>query len=313
MNTVYSSESFEGRRRIGWQTVIRTVFADLAIDMPSERRFVGRMSRAEVGALQFTVATTDSLSARRTARHIATDIRDAYLCLMVRSGELSVAQFGRECIAPAGSFTLLHLDSPYTVSNRGRVGKIAVKIPAALLASVSAQPQRHCGVVRSAREGIGRLAVNYIGDLAAAGDLPDRSGDDLSKVTLDLLGIALEADEEAALPGDSAVLVALRRRCKSYIRTHLSDPDLNAGRIAAGVGISLRYLHKCFESCDHSVAAYLRTQRLKECRVDLADPGMRHLAIAEIAYRHGFRNACHFSDAFKSEFGLSPREARRGS
>jgi AraC-like DNA-binding protein len=62
-----------------------------------------------------------------------------------------------------------------------------------------------------------------------------------------------------------------------------------------------------------SFAAWVREQRLRRCRDDLADPRLRHLAISEIAGRWGYRSPAHFTRAFSARFGVTPRELRRAA
>ena len=44
---------------------------------------------------------------------------------------------------------------------------------------------------------------------------------------------------------------------------------------------------------------------------ELADRRKRHIKIKEIAFRYGFANPTHFSDAFRDHHGRSPSEVRR--
>ncbi|MFJ9244159.1 helix-turn-helix domain-containing protein [Streptomyces sp. NPDC101776] len=54
----------------------------------------------------------------------------------------------------------------------------------------------------------------------------------------------------------------------------------------------------------------MREQRLARCRRDLADPALAHLAVAAIGSRWGFPGPAHFSNAFRTAYGMSPSEAR---
>ncbi|MER7480278.1 AraC family transcriptional regulator [Streptomyces sp. NPDC126510] len=42
----------------------------------------------------------------------------------------------------------------------------------------------------------------------------------------------------------------------------------------------------------------------------LADPGCRHLTIAEVAHPWGFASQAHFTRVFRSRFGRTPGETR---
>jgi transcriptional regulator GlxA family with amidase domain len=59
------------------------------------------------------------------------------------------------------------------------------------------------------------------------------------------------------------------------------------------------------------VLSMVKEERLHRCHHDLADPGLSHLAVAEIAARWGYRSPAHFSRAFTARFGHPPGQARR--
>ncbi|MFE1797311.1 helix-turn-helix domain-containing protein [Streptomyces sp. NPDC059517] len=105
----------------------------------------------------------------------------------------------------------------------------------------------------------------------------------------------------------------LSGRIHAFIQENLGDPGLTPDTIAAAHHISLRYLHKLFHAEGHTVAAWIRERRLEQCRRDLADPALSDLPIRAIAARWGFTSPAHFSQAFRSAHGLSPRQFRHRS
>jgi AraC-like DNA-binding protein len=99
-----------------------------------------------------------------------------------------------------------------------------------------------------------------------------------------------------------------RGRALRFLETHLADPELSPRTIAAGLGMSLRYLHLLFEQGD-SVGATILARRLECCRHAL-ESATDHRSVSEIAYAWGFNDAAHFSRTFKARFGVSPRDLR---
>ena len=311
MRTVYCSDNLTGDRRKGWRDLIGEVYAPLDIDIPTRADFFGRICRSTLGDIDLTEVQADCESARRTMRHIAQDRCESYLYLLVRSGEINVVQFNRDCTIGAGDFTLVHLNSPYLFRHKARVEKLGVKIPGPMLQSRTSQLAQHCAVPRRASKGLSGLAASYTNSLCnESNSISDELAYRLSTTTSDLLGLLFASTELVALPDDSVVRAALRRRCKAYIEARWADPDLSPASIASALGISVRYLHQCFASGDMTVMEYLRLQRLRRCRSDLSDPNCDLVAISEIAQRNGFRNTCHFNEVFKAEFGLTPRDIR---
>ncbi|MFF3547497.1 helix-turn-helix domain-containing protein [Streptomyces platensis] len=54
----------------------------------------------------------------------------------------------------------------------------------------------------------------------------------------------------------------------------------------------------------------MRHQRLERARRDLTDPTLRHHTIHRIATRWGFTRAADFTRAFRTHYGMPPRDYR---
>jgi AraC family transcriptional activator of tynA and feaB len=96
----------------------------------------------------------------------------------------------------------------------------------------------------------------------------------------------------------------LSQKIKDYIAVNLHDPDLSIDGIAASLNCSKRYLHMAFASEGTTIARYIWSVRLENCRRDLetARPG----TVTDIAFSWGFNSSSHFSRLFKERFGVSP-------
>ncbi len=57
-----------------------------------------------------------------------------------------------------------------------------------------------------------------------------------------------------------------------------------------------------------STSLYIRRYRLQRARQLLANAG---LTVSEVAWKVGFENLSWFSQAYREEFGESPRDARK--
>ncbi|MFE7532161.1 helix-turn-helix domain-containing protein, partial [Kitasatospora sp. NPDC057542] len=119
-------------------------------------------------------------------------------------------------------------------------------------------------------------------------------------------------DAEDAVPPESRRR-ALVQRVRAFVRTHLHEPDLSPGAVAAAHHISVSYLHRLFEGEEETVAAWIRRQRLERARRDLADPALAATPVHVIAARCGFPRAADFSRAFRGAYGLPPRDFRHGA
>jgi len=177
------------------------------------------------------------------------------------------------------------------------------------------EPESYLAQPRCAGSGLGRVMADMFQSLAReAPHIPEQAADDCARRVADMMGVVFDSAGDNGLPiGESAVRSAIYRRCAAFIENNLDDPRLDPAKIAASAGISVRYLHKIFHAAGESVGDYVRRLRLARSYDDLADLRKRHVKIKEIAFRRGFKNPTHFSDAFKDFHGLSPSAVRRAA
>ena len=109
---------------------------------------------------------------------------------------------------------------------------------------------------------------------------------------------------------DSASLMLLRERIKSYVHRHLGNHELSLEDVAKAMGCSIRYLHRAFEGGGPTLQRYIWEARLDHSRRLLASHVHRERSIAEIAFKCGFSSSSHFSRQFRERFDASPRDLR---
>ncbi|MCZ2843191.1 helix-turn-helix domain-containing protein [Modestobacter sp. VKM Ac-2980] len=115
---------------------------------------------------------------------------------------------------------------------------------------------------------------------------------------------AADADgTTCAVPGET-----LLTRIRTWVDQHLTDPDLDAARVAAEHTISVRQLYRLCSAAGFSLEQWVIDQRLEGARAELARPGGR--PIAAVARSWGFSDPSHFSRRFRAAFGTTPREWR---
>jgi AraC-like DNA-binding protein len=163
----------------------------------------------------------------------------------------------------------------------------------------------------SGRDGVGALLSPFLTQFAARlGQFDNAAGrrvaDNIVDLVDTLLAEHLGAGEPTAEPGRRPLLA----RIMAFIEEQLADPDLGPERIAAAHYISTRYLHKLLHDEGRTVAGWVRTRRLEQCRRDLGDPLLAEQPVSAIGARWGLTDAAHFSRVFRAAYGSSPREYR---
>lgn len=130
---------------------------------------------------------------------------------------------------------------------------------------------------------------------------------------LDLIAVSFaKAMEGGATRVSSARSLALLN-LRAAVEARLADPALDAEKVAAVAGISVRYANAVLAQEGTSITRLIQERRLARCQRALGDPLQRHRTISEIAYGWGFSDMTHFGRRFKAAFGSSPRDYRSHS
>lgn len=98
----------------------------------------------------------------------------------------------------------------------------------------------------------------------------------------------------------------LMERILTEINKNISNPDYDIETMAANVGISRVHLYrKLKELTGQSTREFIRNTRLQQAASLLKEKGQN---ISEVAMATGFINVTYFSTAFKTLYGLSPKD-----
>ncbi|MES9537381.1 helix-turn-helix domain-containing protein [Actinomadura sp. NPDC000600] len=321
VRTLFSTDDVPDAERYGyWQHMHREALAAEYV-FPNGRHdwFRGHCAVTQVGAMRAAVLTCAGGPApgvgegRRTPGF--TDQLDGYeLKLAIACEEFAVTQDGRRADLRAGDFTLTDLARPSsaTVVGRHRKKVVSITMPRALLPLPPAQVARLTAVPLPGQDGAAALASTLLRRVTAdAGAYRPAEAAHISNALLDLVAAALAGRiaTPAAVPPE-VERTALLHRIYAYLHQRLGDPALTPRQIAAAHNISLRQLHKLFESEDCTVAEWIRRRRLDRCRRDLTDPALSNRPVGAIAARWGVRDPGHFSRLFRAAYGVPPGEYR---
>jgi len=127
---------------------------------------------------------------------------------------------------------------------------------------------------------------------------------DLAALALGAKGDAAEQAKERGLP--HVRLAAI----KADIKANLTQQWLSLETLARRHGISPQYLRALFYKDGSSFSEYVRNQRLNHARQMICDPRLKEMRISDIAFVAGFGDLSHFNKAFRSQYGMTPSDAR---
>ena len=293
-----------------WHQAIADTYFPLDIQFADSDRFNGELVNWRLGDVSLSRLTAEGTRYRRMPRHLVHDTAEDFLITVPAKAEVHFSQCGKDVRCNPGGFIIERSDEPYDFSHAEAADLWVVKVGASALAGRIRAPNRFCSLQFDATNGAGGLFVDMLQHIPHRFDaMSSEVRSTVGQQLIDLLALALHADERTLTAGNSSVREAHLTRIESFVRTSIGNPDLAPEAIAAACGISTRYLHELFRDTNQTLGQWIRDQRLNGCREDLKDPANRQ-TIAEIAYQWGFSDQAQFSRSFRAHFGLSPKEFR---
>jgi AraC-like DNA-binding protein len=267
-------------------------------------------SIADVGILLFQ---NSAMRVARTRRHIAqTQSEHHFICLQL-AGTISIEQGGREVLLQANDFCLVDPIVPHTSKFDGNSKMLALKVPRSMLEARFGYTQRVAVRSLGRDSTVGQLTSSYLALLPAHAAKLEAGHELIREQALDLIALSLGAatNQQAGTFSSSRALHLLTLR--SAIEARLEDARLTPATAAAAAKISVRYANTLLaHQGTSSLSRYIQELRLERCRKILEDPTQAHRTLTEIAFAWGFSDQSHFSRAFKSAYGVTPRDFRAG-
>lgn len=285
----------------------------LDLRAPDPDAFRGALDATDVGDIHLLKVTAPEHSVHRTCAHITRSPESYLKFTLVEQGGGLLIQDGREGALTAGDMAVYDTSRPYSLLFDEAVRLTIVMFPQTLLDIPQAAIGTVTGQRLSASAEVQSVVRPFLSALAGASDDLTASVERrLLRNAVDMVGTLLRDTIDQTV-GPTTRHAELVERILGHIDEHLTDPDLDPGRIAAAHFISVRHLHGLFHDQRTTVSTVIRLRRLQRCYDDLTDPGQIDRSVATIAQANGFVDAAHFSRAFRSHFGVPPSEVRPSS
>lgn len=245
---------------------------------------------------------------RRETRHIRRDPRGTYELLVPVAGAAWVEQGPTSGEIRPGFMALADIDRPMAFAHAEDFVSIALIIPGQEVdrrgPAAAREPQ-----VFSGASGLGRLIRQMVTTLQEEREQFSEATFDIAcERLLDLVFLAAGGASDSA-PADQRA--AVEAEIRGYVRRHACDRDLNVADIARALGWSTRYIQEVLQAAGTTSRDLIRQERLQLARTRLASASWAGHSIAQITYSCGFGSHASFSTAFRQEFGMTPRDARK--
>jgi AraC-like DNA-binding protein len=299
------------RRLAIWQDIVCDTFVGLDCRSDMRDGFWGSVAQSKIGPVTCTQVDSCAQQVLRTPSRIARASEDFVLVTLGTSGVNRVFQDGREAVVAAGQFVIYDTTRPYELRFDAGFSQTIFQMPRKLLQQRIGSFDTLTATTFAGDRPLERLAYEFLLSMSKTIEHVDpATATRLLDQALDLVAMAFADRMQQRSPDQSFHRSALLYRLKSYILTHLRDPELSMARAAAATGISPRYASDLMAAEQISFRSYVQMQRLERCKRDLSDPAQTARHVSDIAFAWGFNDLAHFSRIFKQRFGASPRDWR---
>jgi AraC-like DNA-binding protein len=313
MQLIFSTANLQPRDRFDcWHEVACKNILGHESRPQSRHAFEAELSVASLAQVGLLLFRNSAMQVQRTSRHTArVQSDDLFVCLQ-RASSTFIEQAGRELALQVNDFCLLDPRIPHTGIFNGNSEMLAFKVPRSMLEARFGDTQRAALRSLGRDSAVGQLTSSYLALLPVHAAKLEAGHELVSEQAVDLIALSLGAatNEQAGTFSSSRGLHLLRLR--SAIEARLEDASLTPADAAAAAEISVRYANALLAQQGTSLARYIQELRLERCRKILEDPTQAHRTLTEIAFAWGFSDQSHFSRAFKSAYGVTPRDFRAG-
>ncbi len=310
MQTLFSTSNIHPRDRFDyWHSIACKMVVDHDSRPECRETFEAELqwgTLGDLGLVLFENSPMDISNPRATASEL-------FICRQM-AGQVILEQNSREVILESSDITLLDPLLPYSGRFFSGSKLLVLKIPRRRLeARIGKTRQMIAHRIRPiAAEN--SLSSAFLAMLPAhAGRLSAAAGEIIADQVLDQIAVSFAKAIEGAVPRVSSARSLALLNLRAAVEARLADPALDAEKVAAAAGVSVRYANALLAQEGSSITRLIQERRLARCQRALDDPLQRHRTISEIAYGWGFSDMTHFGRRFKAAFGLSPRDYRSHS
>ncbi|MDR3464320.1 MAG: helix-turn-helix domain-containing protein [Xanthobacteraceae bacterium] len=237
-------------------------------------------------------------------------VSDPLLVCLMLSGQCEISQDGRIASVRAGHYAFSDAARPFTADIAGPFDALFVAFPNDAIIREVGATELITAQTYGVNSVLTTMVASYLKRLAETMPaLTEAVFPRLAETAVSLLAIGAI---ETAKPRrqNSWTRSTTLKRIKSYSLARLQTPKLSPAKVAAEMGISIRYLHALFRDESTTFSNWLWSQRLDACRAKICSPEAAQQSIGALALEFGFSNFSHFSRRFRQAYGISARDLR---
>lgn len=310
-STFFSTEPVPGEDRFeAWRSGISVVFDVAPLLHEAANDFHASVRATHLGNLLLGDLHFGAQQFSRSMPRVARDGLDHYLVQWYRSGGF-VGQIdgGEDITVRPGDITVLDLER--TLRTWAKPSHVMTLIlPRELVheAMGTGDMDLH-GTVLSSRSPLGGLFSDHLLSVdRRLSEISEPEAPGIAQASIQMLAACIRPTAQTQTQARVAIEQVTLERIQHHIGRHLGTA-LSPETLGRQFGLSRSALYRIFEPLG-GVAHYVQQRRLLHAFHALTNPANRQLRVNDIASRAGFSSNAHFSRAFRTTFGVTPREVR---
>ncbi len=310
----FSTDILPARRRASfWNRLLNTVVSAASFEPLDAVSFSAELTRVKVGDIWLVEVRSEPGALRIPAGKAPRTFGPMWSFQVVLEGEpTEQRQRGRQTHLKPGDFALYTSAAlePYESSMRSAVRTLILTMPRHVLRRYLPAPEDVAAIAMPGDHGVSGLASTLLTQYWSRCRTEPSAllHPNVVHGVLEVVASAYACLPEAR--GWAPSGTSHRTRAIEFIESHLRDPDLAPGSIAAALQMTTRNLHYAFSHDRETVSQYIIRRRLEESVRVLVMPEQRWTMIG-IAHDFGFCSASQYGRAFRRIFGMTPGAYRR--
>ncbi|MER5171133.1 helix-turn-helix domain-containing protein [Thioclava sp. GXIMD2076] len=306
-STFINAQALPAKDRFAfWNDVIHAHFCPAENSARGNAKdFEAKIRMRPLGSLGVSELETSGMTSKRTVNCMRKMPLDSFFVSRLTRGQAHVAQSGRDAVQKTGDFIMYDANSPFQIDMAETYGGNWIRVPRSLLLNRMPHAEAMTARALSGNTPLGKMLTHImleIQDLDLPADSPATQR--VANSLIDLLTAAFEC-EHGISQMENSRHIGLLDKAKGWILANLEDCDIDSDRLVDVLGVSRRTLNRIFATENTTPIRWLWSQRLKRAHEMLCSG--HELRVSEVALKCGFSDFSHFSRAFKSEFGLTPK------
>jgi AraC-like DNA-binding protein len=298
-------------RREYWADLISRQVNPMQIEAAGDCPLRGRVQPRSVGGFPVALVSGQGIHAVHGRAEVARTDRPFHIACVHLSGEARILHRGEEVCLRRGDVFLTDSRDCFELGLERPWKHLVVVLPAHILDGRLTRPELAAGAVLRDQP-LARLWARHLSDGYALADALSPAATALfGQHSVDLLAQALEERGQQRPGRSDAWRAGVYLRACRLISLEFADPALTPDGVASVLQVSTRTLARIFAEHGETVMRHIYHERIARAARLLADPGVAHRSVTDIAFACGFNDTSHFGRVFAARMLMTPSRWRQ--